>query len=132
MKEIHLRLSDIPKFGDSEMQSIVMGKRGTVVIPAKLRKRYRLDEGSPMLIEEREDGLLMRPAVSTPVDVEVYTQERLAEFFLNNAMDKEDYLEARQEVVGMGIDPDTIHHAPWPLRVIRASALFGSFSMPMC
>jgi AbrB family looped-hinge helix DNA binding protein len=52
------------------MQTILVGKRGTVVIPSKIRKRYKLDEGSPMLIEEREDGILMRPAVTTPVKVE--------------------------------------------------------------
>jgi AbrB family looped-hinge helix DNA binding protein len=96
------------------MQTVVIGKRGTVVIPAKTRKRYKLDEGSPMLIEEREDGILMRPAVTTPVDVEIYTPERLSEFFLNNAMDKEDYLEARKEVETMGIDPDSIDHIRWP------------------
>jgi AbrB family looped-hinge helix DNA binding protein len=96
------------------MQTVLIGKRGTVVIPSKMRKRYQLDEGSPMLIEEREDGILMRPAVTTPVEVEIYTPERLAEFFLNNAMDKEDYLEARKEVEAMGIDPDSIDHLRWP------------------
>ena len=96
------------------MQTVLIGKRGTVVIPAKLRKRYRLDVGGTMLIEEREDGILMRPAVTTPIEVEVYTPERLAEFFLNNAMDTEDYLEARKEVVAMGIDPDSIDHQRWP------------------
>jgi AbrB family looped-hinge helix DNA binding protein len=96
------------------MQTVLIGKRGTVVIPAKIRKRYRLDEGSPMLMEEREDGILMRPAATTPVDVEIYTPERLAEFFLNNAMDKEDYLEARKDVEAMGIDPDSIDHSRWP------------------
>ena len=96
------------------MQTVVMGKRGTVVIPAKLRQRFKLDAGSPILIEEREDGLLMRPAVTTPVEVEIYTPERLAEFFLNNAMDREDYLEARKEVEAMGINPDSIDHLRWP------------------
>ena len=96
------------------MQSVKIGKRGTVVIPAKMRKRYRLEEGSPLLFEEREDGILMRPATTKPVDVEVYTPERLAEFFLNNVMDKEDYIDARKEVEAMGINPDTIDHLRWP------------------
>ncbi len=96
------------------MRTVHIGKRGTVVIPAKTRKRYKLAEGSPMLIEEREDGILMRPAVTTAVDVEVYTPERLAEFFLNNAMDEEDYREARKEVEAMGINPDSIDHLRWP------------------
>ena len=50
------------------MQIILMGKRGTIVIPAKIRKRYRLSEGSPIIIEERENGFLMRPAVTTPIE----------------------------------------------------------------
>jgi AbrB family looped-hinge helix DNA binding protein len=91
-----------------------MGKRGTIVIPAKLRERYRLDEGSPILVEEREDGILMRPATISPVDAEIYTPHRLAEFFLNNAMDREDYIEARKEVESMGINPDLIEHRHWP------------------
>jgi AbrB family looped-hinge helix DNA binding protein len=107
------RISDILKSGDSEMQTVLIGKRGTVVIPAKTRKRYRLDEGTPMLIEEREDGILMRPAVTTPVEVEVYTPERLAEFFLNNVLTKAGYMEARGDVERMGIDPDSIDHIRW-------------------
>lgn len=96
------------------MQTVVIGKRGTVVIPAKIRQRYQLNEGSPLLIEEREDCIVMRPAVTTPVDVEIYTPERLAEFFLNNVLTKEGYMEARSDVTAMGIDPDTIDHIRWP------------------
>jgi AbrB family looped-hinge helix DNA binding protein len=96
------------------MQTVVMGKRGTIVIPAKLRQRFKLHAGSPMLLEEREDGLLMRPAETTPVDVEIYTPERLAEFFLNNVMTKVGYLDARTDVEKMGIDPDSIDHIRWP------------------
>ena len=96
------------------MQTVVIGKRGVIVIPAKMRKRYKLDEGSPMLMEEREDGIFMRPAVTTPVEVEIYTPERLAEFFLNNVLTKEGYLEARKDVEAMGINPDSIDHIRWP------------------
>ena len=96
------------------MQTIVMGKRGTVVVPIKLRKRYKLEEGSPMQVEEREGGIFMRPVITAPAEVEIYTPERLAEFFLNNVMTKEGYLEARRDVEKMGIDPDSIDHIRWP------------------
>jgi AbrB family looped-hinge helix DNA binding protein len=95
------------------METVVIGKRGTIVIPARIRERYKLGEGSPIFIEERDDGILMRPAVAEPLEVEVYTPQRLAEFFLNNAMDKEDYEEARKQVTAMGIDPDSIDHLRW-------------------
>ena len=56
------------------MQTVRIGKRGTIVIPAKMRKRYRLEEGGVLLTEEREDGIFLRPAVTTPVEVEIYTR----------------------------------------------------------
>jgi hypothetical protein len=47
-------------------------------------------------------------------DVEIYTPERLAEFFLNNAIDAESYAYAREEVRKLGLDPDEIDHIPPP------------------
>jgi AbrB family looped-hinge helix DNA binding protein len=94
------------------MQTIVVGKRGTVVIPSALRKELRLDEGAPLQIEKRDGGLFLRSMVAEP-EVEIYTPERLAEFFLNNVMTKDGYQEARRDVIAMGIDPDTIDHFRW-------------------
>ena len=85
-----------------------VGKRGTVVIPAALRKRFGIVEGSMVIAEEREDGVLIRPAVAVPV--EVYTPERIAEFLLGNAVDAEDYERARKDVRKLGLDPDAIEH----------------------
>ena len=88
-----------------------VGKRGTVVIPAALRRRFGIQEGSLVITEEREEGVLIRPAVVMPV--EVYTPERQAEFLLSNAVDEEDYTRAREEVRKLGLDPDAIlHHKP--------------------
>jgi AbrB family looped-hinge helix DNA binding protein len=88
-----------------------VGRRGTVVLPAKLRRRLGIEEGSFVIAEEREDGILIRPATVLPV--EVYTPERRAEFLLNNVVDAEDYQRARAEVKRLGLDPDRIkHHRP--------------------
>ena len=62
-----------------------VGKRGTVVIPAKLRKKFGIEEGSSVLVEEGPDGVVIRPAVTLPV--EVWTPERKAAFLLENAVD---------------------------------------------
>jgi len=88
-----------------------VGKRGTLVIPASLRRRFNLGEGSLVIAEEREDGVLIRPAVAVPV--EVYSPERIAEFLLSNAVDSEDYAKAEEEVRRLGLDPeDVAHFAP--------------------
>jgi AbrB family looped-hinge helix DNA binding protein len=88
-----------------------VGRRGTVVLPAKLRRRLGIAEGSFVVAEQYEDGILIRPAALLPV--EIYSAQRRAEFLLNNAVDAEDYRRARAEVKRMGLDPDrTRHHKP--------------------
>ncbi|MGH2374595.1 MAG: AbrB/MazE/SpoVT family DNA-binding domain-containing protein, partial [bacterium] len=48
------------------MKTIRIGKRGTVVIPADLRRRYGIGEGSLVVAEAQPDGILIRPAVAVP------------------------------------------------------------------
>lgn len=90
-------------------QTIRVGKRGTMVIPARLRRLFGLDEGSIAVAEERDDGILIRPAVALPVTR--YTKEQKAMFLLSNAVDSEDYQQAVEEVKRMGLDPDKIPHS---------------------
>ncbi|MCI0348475.1 MAG: AbrB/MazE/SpoVT family DNA-binding domain-containing protein [Acidobacteriales bacterium] len=90
------------------MNASRVGKRGTVVIPQNLPKRFGIQEGSFVVAEERPEGILIRPAVLTPV--EVYAPERRAEFFLNNAVDARSYAEAVAEVRKMGLNPNKITH----------------------
>ena len=90
------------------MDSARIGKRGAIVVPAKLRRRFGLQEGSFVTAEPREDGILLRPAMIVPV--EKYSPERKAEFLLNNATNRDDYKRARREVKKLGLDPDSIPH----------------------
>jgi len=88
--------------------TIKLGKRGTVVIPAGLRKRYGLKEGSQLIIEPLSDGVLLRPVVTLPV--EIYSPERKAEFLLNNTTTLKEYAKAVKKIHEMGLDPETIPH----------------------
>ena len=90
----------------TEMSKV--GKRGAVVIPASLRRRFGIKEGSLVIAEEREGGVLIRPAAAFPI--EMYTPERRAEFLLSNAVDAKDYARAKKEVRKMGLDPNKIPH----------------------
>lgn len=88
--------------------TIKLGKRGTVVIPAVLRKRYGLKEGSQLIIEPMSDGVMLRPVVTLPV--EIYSPERKAEFLLNSTTTLKEYAEAVKKIRKMGLDPETIPH----------------------
>ena len=104
-------MSDILNISMKDQETTQIGKRGTVVIPARLRRLYGLKEGTLIVAEGREDGVLLRPAVALPV--EIYTPERIAEFLLSNAVAAADYDSAREEVRKLGLDPDQIpHHKP--------------------
>ena len=85
-----------------------VGKRGTVVIPVGMRRKYGFEEGSLIVAEPRAEGVLLRPVVTLPL--EIYTPERKAEFLLNNVITPEDYEWAVKEVRKLGIDPETIPH----------------------
>jgi AbrB family looped-hinge helix DNA binding protein len=88
-----------------------VGRRGTVVLPAKLRRRLGIEEGSFVVAQEHAEGILIRPAKVVPI--EIYTPERRAEFLLNNAVGAADYRRARAAVKRLGLDPDLIkHHRP--------------------
>jgi len=89
-----------------------VGKRGTVVLPAEMRRRLGLDDGALVVVEESGGGILLRPAVATPY--EIYTPERKAEFLLNNSIGWDDYQAAREAVRDIGVDPDTIPHEKPP------------------
>lgn len=90
------------------METGKVGRNGTLVIPARLRRRFGLKEGGMVVIEEADDGISIRPAVALPV--EVYSARRKAEFLLNNAVNAADYRRALRAVRKLGIDPASIPH----------------------
>ena len=86
-----------------------VGKRGAVVIPVALRRRFGIEEGSLLIAEGREEGILLRPALAVPL-LESYSPERKAEFLLSNAVDGKDYARAEEEVRKLGLDPASMPH----------------------
>jgi bifunctional DNA-binding transcriptional regulator/antitoxin component of YhaV-PrlF toxin-antitoxin module len=99
-------ISDMLK--ESIQETTKMGKRGTIVIPSALRRRYGLADGSLVIAEAREDGLLLRLATAIPI--EIYTPERKAEFLLSNAIDEKDYQAVKENMRPLGVNPSRIKH----------------------
>lgn len=89
-----------------------IGSRGVLTLPKALREACGLREGSLVIVEQRDGGVFIRPAVAVPRDTEAYSPARKAEFLLNSALTPEDYAWAREEAKRLGVDPDTIDHTP--------------------
>ncbi|HEY2186942.1 MAG TPA: AbrB/MazE/SpoVT family DNA-binding domain-containing protein [Caldimonas sp.] len=58
--------------------TVTINRRGVVTLPAKLRQALGLKADDQLLAETTPEGLLLRPAVTLPL--EVYAPEREREF----------------------------------------------------
>lgn len=68
------------------MERIVsINERGTLTLPKDLRCKYGLEQGGQLVIEESNEGLLLRPGVT--FSIEIYSDERVEEFQQHNEAD---------------------------------------------
>ena len=58
--------------------TLTITARGVVTLPAKLRQALGLKPDDQLIAETTPEGLLLRPAVTLPV--ELYTEKRIREF----------------------------------------------------
>jgi AbrB family looped-hinge helix DNA binding protein len=58
--------------------TLTINSRGVVTLPAKLRQALGLKADDQLIAETTPEGLLLRPAVTLPI--ELYTPERVREF----------------------------------------------------
>ncbi|HEX8949779.1 MAG TPA: AbrB/MazE/SpoVT family DNA-binding domain-containing protein [Dissulfurispiraceae bacterium] len=49
------------------METVIVGERGQVTIPKKLRERFGIKSKSPVVFELREDGIMIKPALTVTV-----------------------------------------------------------------
>ena len=64
-------------------ERVTINNRGVVTIPAALRRAFGLKAGVELIVEGTPEGILLRPAVSVPI--ESYSEERIAEFASDEA-----------------------------------------------
>jgi AbrB family looped-hinge helix DNA binding protein len=72
----------------------VMSSKGQIVIPAALRKRYRLKEGTTVVFQDERGRLVLEPE---NYDAIYALQGSLREFPLEASLDEERKAERRRE-----------------------------------
>jgi antitoxin PrlF len=74
-------------------QTLIVSQRGQLTLPANLRKRLGIKDGGPIILEERDNELVLKPAMV--LEVEMYSDAQIS------AWDKSDRLEGteRQKVL---------------------------------
>ena len=69
-------------------QTLIVSTRGQITLPADIRKQFGIKSGEPIIIEDRNGELVLKPA--TVLEVEMYSPEQVA------AWDEQDQLSAMQ------------------------------------
>ena len=69
--------------------NIIVSSRGQLTLPSEMRKKYKIDEGSVLVAEDRNGEIILRPA--TVMEVEYYTDEQIKDWIATDsyASDKE-------------------------------------------
>jgi AbrB family looped-hinge helix DNA binding protein len=57
-------------------QTLIVSNRGQLTLPASLRKRFGIKDGGPIILEERDNELVLKPAVV--LEVEMYTDAQVS------------------------------------------------------
>ena len=60
-----------------------INERGVITIPAAIRQAFGLKANDEVIIEQTEQGILLRPSMSVPL--EIYTEKRIEEFASDEA-----------------------------------------------
>ncbi|HEY8489450.1 MAG TPA: AbrB/MazE/SpoVT family DNA-binding domain-containing protein [Dehalococcoidia bacterium] len=79
-----------PKTGTVVTQ---VGSRGTLTLPAEVRRALGIQEGTVLIVRVEGSRIVLQPAAVVPV--ELYTDERIAEFEESAAMTPEELSQAR-------------------------------------
>lgn len=65
------------------MKNIInINERGTLTLPKGMRQRLGLRGEGQVIAEETSEGVVLKPGAAFPI--EIYTDERIAEFQKNN------------------------------------------------
>jgi AbrB family looped-hinge helix DNA binding protein len=55
------------------METVIVGERGQITIPKKLRDRFGIKSKSPVVFELRDDGIMIKPAMT--IMIREYTDD---------------------------------------------------------
>lgn len=69
-------------------ETVIVSSRGQLTLPVSLRKKFGIQEGGPVILEERNGEIILKAAVV--LEVELYSDAQI------EAWDREDRLSASE------------------------------------
>ncbi|GEM_PF-1540849 len=77
------------------METLIVGERGQITIPRSLREKYGIRAKHPVIIEDREGEIVIKPAVVIPLErlkalCEEYDEEFVKKLMEDNQVSPEE------------------------------------------
>lgn len=69
-------------------QTLVVSDRGQITLPAKVRKRMGIKGGDVMILEDRNEEIVLRPGIV--LEFERYSDEQIAEWDAADVLDDQE------------------------------------------
>jgi len=66
-------------------ESLTISSRGQITLPANMRKRLGIEAGGVLIAEEREGGIVLRPAAV--LEIETYSDADIARWDAEDRLD---------------------------------------------
>lgn len=70
-----------------------ISSRGSLTLPAEVRRELGIEGGTTFLVQVEAGRIILQPAAVVPI--ELYTEDRIAEFEANAAMTPEELADVR-------------------------------------
>jgi len=64
------------------METAILGSRGQLTIPKNIRKKFNMLPNSPVVIEIKEDGIMIKP--STIIELRIFPEEMINNIISEN------------------------------------------------
>ena len=68
--------------------TLVVSSRGQITLPATVRKRYGIRAGDVMILEDREEEIVLKPGIV--VEVQRYSDAQIAEWTAADTLDDQE------------------------------------------
>jgi antitoxin PrlF len=79
-------------------QTVLVSNRGQLTLPSDLRKRFGIDKGGVVVLEERDNELVLKPAVV--LEIEMYSDRQIAEWDAEDRLDPADRVAVGRRLAG--------------------------------
>ena len=86
------------------METAILGSRGQLTIPKNIRKKFNMFPNTPVVIEIKEDGIMIKP--STIIELRIFPEEMINSIISEN--EYKDDNERTELLKNWGIDDKDI------------------------